>query len=278
MSTAAPIELRAVRKRYGHRTVLDGLDLRVAAGELVALLGVNGAGKELRARLGATLERGAVPRPLRAREAIRMFASFWRHPLDPDGLIERLGLASVAQTAYRDLSAGERQRLSLALALVGRPEVAVLDEPTAAMDVAVRRETWRIITELQDDGAAILLTTHILDEAVHLADRIDVLHSGRIVTSGPPAALAGGRIGVTARVLLDGPADPETLDALFADGLAVEPLDGNGAYRIRADDADAVVASLARRLPGSGRRIRSMSIGDDDLESLLPELTRDGAA
>ncbi len=294
--TAAPaLELTGVRKAYGERVVLDGLDLAVGPGEIVALLGRNGAGKttaaeialglreadggevlllgadpraagrSVRARVGATLERGGVPRAMRVREAMTLYASFWRNPLDPGTLLERLGLATVARSAYRDLSAGERARLALALALLGRPDVAILDEPTAAMDVGVRRETWRVLTELRADGTAVLLTTHLLDEAEALADRVLVLARGRALVARA-AGLADS--GVSGRLELDEPLDDAEAATLASHRLRIEPA-ARATYRFWGPDAEAILRGLAAWLPSTGRRVRSLRIGGDELEDLL---------
>jgi ABC-2 type transport system ATP-binding protein len=290
---AAPVlELSGVRKAYGERVVLDGLDLAVHPGEIVGLLGRNGTGKttaaeiaiglratdagevrllgvdpraadrNVRARVGATLERGGMPRPMRVREALALYASFWRDPLEPGALLDRLGLDRVADSAYRDLSAGERARLAVALALVGRPDVAILDEPTAAMDVAVRRETWRVLWELRADGMAVLLTTHLLDEAQTLADRVVVLARGQAVK-----APARGD-GTSARLELDEPASDAAVAALRERGVAADLL-AAATYRVTGPDADTILAALGVWLPSTGRRVRTLRIGGDELESML---------
>jgi ABC-2 type transport system ATP-binding protein len=124
-----------------------------------------------------------------ARELLRLFAAYARHPHDPDALLDAVGLSEVAGTAVKRLSGGQRQRLSLALALVARPELVFLDEPTAGMDPQARRATWEIIAALRDGGLSVVLTTHFLDEAERLADRVVVVDQGRLVAQGTPAEL-----------------------------------------------------------------------------------------
>jgi ABC-2 type transport system ATP-binding protein len=216
------IEVAGLRKRYGGRTILDGVDLTVRPGEIVALLGPNGAGKttlvetiegyrtadagtvrvagldprrggaRLRARIGLMLQDGAGLEPrATARDLVRLYASFHDNGRRPDDLIDEVGLAPVAGTRVRRLSGGERQRLALAIALVGDPEILLLDEPTAGMDPQARRDTRDLIAGLRATGRTILLTTHDLGDVERLADRVAILHRGRIVADAAPGTLSG---------------------------------------------------------------------------------------
>jgi ABC-2 type transport system ATP-binding protein len=208
------IEVRDVVKRYGSRSVVDGVRLTVAAGELVALLGPNGAGKtttvecleglrrpdggtarvlgtdpwgaprEHRARVGVLLQDGGFDIRARPLETLRQYAAFHAAPLAPAELLERVGLTTVARTPYRRLSGGERQRLGLAVALIGRPDVLVLDEPTAGMDPEARAVTRDLIAAERARGVAILLTSHDLVDVERLADRIVIIVAGRVVGAG----------------------------------------------------------------------------------------------
>lgn len=224
--TPPAIELRGVQKSYGKKTAVDDLNLTVPTGGVFALLGPNGAGKtttieicegfikadrgeirvlglnprtqteELRPRIGVMLQGGGGYSGIQVRELLRLTAGYNAHPLDPEWLIETLGLNNVAKTPYRRLSGGQQQRLSLALALVGRPELIFLDEPTAGMDAQSRLMVWDLIRALKRDGVTVVLTTHLMDEVEALADRVAIIDHGRLVAHGTPAevtALAGNK-------------------------------------------------------------------------------------
>ncbi len=216
------IETDGLTIRYGPKTAVDGIDLSVSAGEVVALLGRNGAGKTstvealegyrrpaagrvrvlgldpwdkaghraLTSRTGVMLQRGGVYPGMGPAEALRLFAAYYDDPRDPGELMERLDLTGVASTPWRRLSGGEQQRLSMALALVGRPEVVFLDEPTAGVDPRGRLAIRGQIGELRAAGVCVLLTTHELEEAERAADRIVIMDRGRVVATGTAAELA----------------------------------------------------------------------------------------
>ena len=216
------IEIDGLVKRYGGRAVVDGVSFSVERGEVFGLLGPNGAGKTttveilegyrradagmvrvlgldpareggtLRPRLGLMLQGGGVYPQARPGELLRTFARFYRDPLDSADLLARVGLEGAANTRYKVLSGGEKQRLALALALVGRPEVLVLDEPTAGMDPAAKASTRDLIGELRTAGATIVLTTHELADVERLADRVAIIDHGRLRAIGTPDELIGG--------------------------------------------------------------------------------------
>jgi ABC-2 type transport system ATP-binding protein len=225
--TSPAVLLRGVVKTYGDVRAVDGLDLVAPAGAITAVLGRNGAGKtttigtctgrlrpdagevqvlgrdplnagrELRPRVGVMPQpagsgaAGVYP-SARVEEALRLFASFAARPHDVGALMERLDLHRVARTPWRRLSGGEQQRVSLALAIVGRPELVFLDEPSAGLDVHARLAVWTLLDELRTAGVTVVLTTHAMDEAERLADHVVVVAAGRAVASGPVRELARG--------------------------------------------------------------------------------------
>lgn len=306
------IEVSGLSKRYGERAVLDDLSLTVARGELVALLGPNGAGKTttveivegyragdggsvrvlgedpvrggpgFRARIGLMLQGGGFDPRSRPRETLVQYGRFHGSPRDPDEVLELCGLTTVARTPYRRLSGGEQQRLSLAVALVGRPEVLVLDEPTAGMDPEARLVTRGIVTELRAAGAAILLTSHDLTDVERLADRIAVLAGGRLVAMGTPAALTAGTR-PRLRVRLDAPLTSDAIDGLQAALTRSHP-----SVRVVAEADDAryaiegvvpdpdLVAALAAWCASVGRLIVEARTSGGTLEEAYLELVGAG--
>ena len=296
----AAIQVSGLVKRYGTRTILDGVDLAVRPGEVVALLGPNGAGKTtmveiiegyrtgdagtvrvlgmdpvrggrtLRARVGLMLQDGGFDIRARPLETIRQYAAFHADPQDPDAMLDLVGLRSVAQTPYRRLSGGERQRLALAIALVGRPEVAVLDEPTAGMDPEARAATRDVVHDLRGAGVAILLTSHDLTDVERLADRVAVLARGRIVATGTVAEVVGG-MRARLRVRLDRPLTGLERAALAAsvdaEVLELEP----GRYEVAAGaPTPQLVAAVTAWCASADRLVlESRSVGGSLEEAYL---------
>lgn len=293
MAAPSPaIQTVGLTVRYGAKVAVDGVDLRVEPGEVVALLGRNGAGKtstvealegyrrpaggEIRVlgldpcrqadhraltrRIGVMLQRGGVYPGMGPAEALRLFASYYDDPVDTGSLIERLDLTSVASTPWRRLSGGEQQRVSMALALVGRPEVVFLDEPTAGVDPRGRLAIRGQIAELRADGVCVLLTTHELEEAERVADRIVIMDAGRVVATGTAAELAASDP-AGARIRFAAPAGLATADlgqALHAKVVEERP----GEYTVATAGDPATVARLTawlaeRDLPLSDLRTGS---------------------
>jgi ABC-2 type transport system ATP-binding protein len=238
VTTEAAVTVRGLRKRYDvhgqGRIAVDGVDLDVARGEVFALLGPNGAGKTTtveilegyrtrdagevsvlghdparpssawRARVGVVLQSVNDLSELTVGETVRHFAGYYPHPRDPDEVMATVGLADSADKRARALSGGQRRRLDVALGILGRPELLFLDEPTTGFDPAARRMFWDLVETLAREGTTILLTTHYLDEAERLADRVAVIADGRIVDVASPAVL-GGRSSAEATVAWTGP-------------------------------------------------------------------------
>jgi ABC-2 type transport system ATP-binding protein len=213
------IEVEHLVKRYGGRVAVDDVSFAVEAGEIFGIVGPNGAGKttivetieglrrpdqgrvgvlgldpqrdaaEVYQLLGAQLQESRLPDKLRVGEALDLYASFYRDPADVLGLLERFGLGAQRDTRYAALSGGQKQRLSAALALVGNPRIAILDELTTGLDPEARRAAWSLIEEIRDDGVTIVLVTHFMEEAERLADRVALVDGGRIVAIDTPERL-----------------------------------------------------------------------------------------
>jgi ABC-2 type transport system ATP-binding protein len=228
------IEVSGLKKSYGTREVLHGVGFTVEAGEVFALLGPNGAGKtttveilegyrgrnegsvhvlgvdpsragsEFRARIGIVLQSAAVYPLLSVREILELFAGYYERARNVPDVIELVGLTEKTESRVRTLSGGQLRRLDLALALVGDPELIFLDEPTTGFDPAARRQAWDTIRDLRGLGKSILLTTHYMEEAQNLADRLAILRDGRIVATGSPRDLLSGAAAVEVRYRRNG--------------------------------------------------------------------------
>ncbi len=221
MSRQAAVRVRGLRKSYGPVAAVNGLDLDVEEGEIFALLGPNGAGKTTtteileghrrrdsgevrvlgidpqdagwrwRTQIGIVLQETNDVAELSVREALNHFASYFPAPRDPEEVLAAVGLSEKANARARQLSGGQRRRLDVALGILGDPALLFLDEPTTGFDPEVRREFWALIAGLRDQGATVLLTTHYLEEAEHLADRVAIVNGGRVVECGSPALIGG---------------------------------------------------------------------------------------
>jgi ABC-2 type transport system ATP-binding protein len=228
------IVVRDLRKSYDGVEALRGIDFQVEEGEVFGLLGPNGAGKTttveilegyrrrdagdvsvlghdpgdapraLRERIGVVLQHSELPPLLTVREIHRMFAGYYARPRDPDEVISVVGLGDKRDARVRTLSGGQKRRLDLGVALVGDPDLVFLDEPTTGFDPGARRSAWDLVRSLRSLGKTILLTTHYLDEAQQLADRVAVIHTGRIVSIGTPAQLIGDSRKTEIRYVRDG--------------------------------------------------------------------------
>lgn len=307
MAEALAIAVQGLVKSYSGRAVVDRLTFSVPCGEVFALLGPNGAGKTttvemlegyrrpdsgqirilgldpirearaLKPRVGLMLQQGGLFPQITPREALRLFAAFFADPEDPESLLERLQLRDAADTRFRQLSGGQRQRVSLGLALVGKPRLVFLDEPTAAMDPQARRATWDIIRSLHDRGATVLLTTHFMEEAEQLADRVAIMDQGRLVALDSPSALRHA----TAREIRFSTSPPVQAEAVAAalqvPTSAVER-ERDGTLVVRAQPTPEVLARLTAWLAGEGVLLTELRAGSRSLEQAFLAITASGVA
>jgi len=290
-------------KHYGATRAVDGLSFEVGRGEVFGLLGPNGAGKtttvetlegyrapdagearvlgldplregaQLRPRIGVMLQEGGLYPGLRPLEVLHLFAAYFDDPVDANELLDTVGLRDAARTLVRRLSGGQRQRLSLALALVGRPEVVFLDEPTAGMDPHARATTWRLVRALADGGVTVMLTTHAMDEAEHLCDRVAIVDHGRVVASGSPSELT--RAAAVDEVVCTSAPGLPTDDLARALGLAAPTVRETrpGEYLIAAAGKPALVADLTAWLRDRDVHLDELHTGRRTLEEVFLRLT-----
>lgn len=273
------VSIRGLHKRYGDLSAVDGLDLDISQGEIFALLGPNGAGKtttveilegyrnrsagdvtvlghdpshahrDWRERIGIVLQSSADETPLSAREYVTHVGNFFPNPRDTDEVLTSVGLGELADRRGKTMSGGERRRLDVALGIVGRPEVLFLDEPTTGFDPEARRDFWTLIEGLKRDGTTILLTTHYLEEAEHLADRVGVITHGKLVALDTPAGLRGG-----------------------VDGAIVSWREGGKGRERKTSTPTAFVQELARKLGKGSGEIPDLAIRRPTLEDRYLEL------
>jgi ABC-2 type transport system ATP-binding protein len=283
MTSGVPaIEVLGLRKAYGSREALRGVDFSVARGEVFGLLGPNGAGKTtcvevlegyrepsggsvrvlgaepgsraLRARVGIVLQSCGTYPHLSVRETVAHWATLYPAPRAVEEVLELAGLDDVAERRARVLSGGQRRRLDFALALVGDPELVFLDEPTTGFDPAARRAAWDVVRALRDLGKTVVLTTHYLDEAQALADRVAILKDGRILAEGPPDSLGASRYRVAWR-------------------------DASGTMAERfTDDPTGLLHELTARTLERGERLEELSVTRPSLEDVYLELTMEPLA
>jgi ABC-2 type transport system ATP-binding protein len=304
VNRARAIEVAGLEKRYGNRRAVDGISFTIEPGEVYGLLGPNGAGKTttvetlegyrtpdagtvrvlgldpvrdgvaLRPRIGVMLQDGGLYPGLRPLEALQLFAAFYDAPDDPERLLDLVGLRDAERTYVRRLSGGQCQRLSLALSLVGRPELLFLDEPTAGMDPRARATTWELVRERRDAGTTVVLTTHHMDEAEQLCDRLAIIDRGRIVAEGTPAEITtgGGRdLRFSSAPGLDLPALAAAL-SLPAHAVAEER---PGQYTIRTAMTPDLVAEIAIWLRDKGYGLTELRTERATLEEVFLALTRE---
>jgi ABC-2 type transport system ATP-binding protein len=304
VGTDVAIEVTGLTMRYGSKQVVNGIDFTVNYGEVFAFLGPNGAGKTttveilegFRARTGGTVRvlgidpesapsawrdrvgvvlQVSVPEPdLTVSETVELYAGFYRRPRPVDEVLALTGLHAQADMRNRRLSGGQQRRLDVALALVGDPDVLFLDEPTTGFDPAARRAAWETIAGLKRLGKTIFLTTHYLEEAEYLADRIAVITAGRIVATGTPADLGGrDQQPSTVRLSLNPPVLLNDWPAEFAASAAVPRLLVDGRFEFDSSDPAADLYALTRWATTNGTRIEGLEVARPTLEDVYLALT-----
>jgi ABC-2 type transport system ATP-binding protein len=303
-TVAPPIEVRDLVKTYNGRAVVDGLTFSVQPGEVFALLGPNGAGKtttveilegyrrpdggavrvlgldparqgaQLKPQIGLMLQQGGLFPQITAREALRLFAAFYPDAEDPEQLIDQLELRDAAGTRFRQLSGGQKQRLSLGLALVGRPRLVFLDEPTAAMDPQARRSTWNIIRSLSQHGTTVLLTTHFMDEAEQLANRVAIVNRGRLVALDSPAGLRQA-VANEVRFATRPPVAEDALAAALNLARGAVECENDGTIVLHVEPTPARIAQLTTWLATQNVLLTELRAGSRSLEQAFLTITGD---
>src|SRR3954469_11293937 len=295
MDSLDAVRVRGLRKSYGELTALDGVDLTVARGEVLALLGPNGAGKTtmveileghrkadaghvsvlgydpgkrergFRERIGIVLQEAGLDPTIKVHEAIDLYGAAYPEPRPAQELLDLVGLGDRGDYKAADLSGGQRRRLDLALGLVGDPDLIFLDEPTTGFDPAARRQSWEVIANLRSLGKAILLTTHYMEEAQRLADRVVVLAKGRIVAEGTPDEL--GRADATTIVSFRAPA--------FRDGLPLpdDAVVERGTVTFRTATPTADLAPVLGWAATRGMELEHLAVSRPTLEDVYLDLT-----
>ena len=298
----AAVRIRGLRKDYGRLAAVDGIDLDIAHGETFALLGPNGAGKSTtveilegyrlrssgevsvlgvdpahgnlawKARIGIVLQSATEPGTATVREQLAHFAGFYPDPLDVDEVIAAVGLEEKARTRVSKLSGGQRRRVDVALGIIGRPELLFLDEPTTGFDPSARRAAWELVDSLRAGGTTILLTTHYMEEAERLADRIVVLRDGEVVGSGTPRTL-GGRDRAQSEIVFALPGGLARGD-LPVELAARARMTPGGRFSVPSPDAAADLYALSGWAVAQGVPLAELEVRRPTLEDVYLELTR----
>jgi ABC-2 type transport system ATP-binding protein len=295
------VEVRDLRKNYGDVQALRGISFEIRKGEVFGLLGPNGAGKTttieileglrrpdsgavsvcgfdpgresvlLKQRIGAQLQSTVLPDKITVEEALRLFASLYERTLGVGGLLDRFGLTEKRKAYFETLSGGQKQRLALALALVNDPELVLLDEPTAGLDAMVRRDIYALIEQLRSEKRTVLLTTHYIEEAERLANRVAIVDQGQVIAMGTPRELvqrSGEGTRMEVRLAESVPADrlrglDGVLDCIDRDGLSV----------LHVKPVATAVVSLVRLLETEGNALLDLHIAQPSLEDVFVEMT-----
>lgn len=297
----AIISVRGLRKTYGDVEAIRGVDFEIQPGEVFGLLGPNGAGKtstveileglrprtggdvsvlgfdpdkqkeKLKDRIGVCLQATNLPDKMRVHEALELFASFYTRNVNPNELLRRLQLQEKHDAYYTTLSGGQKQRLALAMALVNEPQVVFLDEPTAGLDPQVRREIYDIIEQLRRENKTVLLTTHYIEEAERLCDRVAIVDHGLIIAIGTPRELKHKAAGTTRiEVRLARPVKNGSLSRL--EGVA-DIRDFDGTYVLHSSQPPQTIVALVKQLQLENNELQSLEMFSPSLEDVFIELT-----
>ena len=296
------VEIGRLVKRYGQTTAVDGLTLSAARGAVTGILGPNGAGKTttieicegyrkpdegtvrvlglnpvrdaraLRPRVGVMLQSGGIPQSVPAADYLNLLSRFHTSPIAVPALLDLVGLTAVARTPYKRLSGGQQQRLSLAAAVIGRPELVFLDEPTAGMDPQARHATWELIGQLRSAGVSIILTTHFMEEAERLCDYVAIIDHGQLVAAGTPGQLTGtvGQLRFRAEPGLD---VENLLAALPPASLAKESPAGHYVIEVHGAVDPRLLAAVTAWCAERGVLANTLRIESRTLEDVFLELT-----
>ena len=290
-------------KRYGEFSAVDDVSFSIKEGEIFGIIGPNGAGKtttvecisglrvpdsgsisvygyspqkdrnRIRQFVGVQLQESQMPPRLRVAEAVRLFASFYPNPLDPNDLLESLGIKKVENTGFKKLSGGQKQRLSIALALVGNPKVAILDELTTGLDPEARRETWELIEGVRDRGVTVVLVTHFMDEAERLCDRLALINHGKLRILDTPEAIAAMAGGNRVRFVPSRSVDDKMLYAIPG----VKEIERKERY-ITVTGTGDLAASVIDSLAKSGVSVSGIEARAGNLDDAFVKLTREEAS
>ena len=300
-SHSVVVRVEDLRKRYGDLEALRGITFEIKAGEVFGLLGPNGAGKTttieileglrqpdsgkvmvcgmdpareqsaLKERIGAQLQATVLPDKIRVEEALTLYASFYARSASIALLMDRFGLVEKRRTFFENLSGGQKQRLALALAMVNNPELVLLDEPTVGLDAQLRRDIYALIEQFRDERRTTLLTTHYIEEAERLCDRVAIIDRGQVIALGTPRELvAGSRQGTRIEVALAKAVAPSRFAGL--DGVTACE-ESEGRYILHAQPAAPAVAALVRFLEADGNALLDLHIARPTLEDVFVEMT-----
>ncbi len=295
------VQVSSLSKSYGPVEAIRSVSFEISEGEVFGLLGPNGAGKtstveilegmrtadsgsvrvcgfdpqmagaEFQRSIGAVLQATALPEKILVDEALEMFCGFYGRRVDTAALLARFGLTEKRKTFYGALSGGQKQRLALALALAHQPHMLFLDEPTAGLDPQARREIYTIVEELRAEKKTLLLTTHYIEEAERLCDRVAIMDHGRVIALGTPRELKARSAGTSRiEVRLSQPESEATL--LKLDGVS-ECLRANGAYVLRSTRPPQTIVALVKYLETFGNELQSLEVASPSLEDVFIELT-----